>query len=125
MAEEQISPEIVQQLAGLSFTRSPDYKTIYSNLFRTRIGSGDISIVFSRNTHTPSLTATANIVEEQVEVVMSGPQLKMLEQMLHTLVDTLEQEVGEIQIPMAFKTNLEAQRAAIRSLGFPSLAKKT
>jgi hypothetical protein len=125
MAEQQIPPEIAEQLAGLTFTRSPDYKTIYSNLFRTRIGNGDITLVCSRITHAPSLKAAANIVEEQVEVVMSWPQLKMLEQMLRSLVDTLEQEIGEIQIPTSYTPNPEGQRAAIRSLGFPSLAKKT
>jgi hypothetical protein len=124
MAEQQIPPEIAEQLASLTFTRSPDYKTIYSNLFRTRIGNGDITIVCSRTTHTPSLRAPANVIEEQVEVVMSWPQLKMLEQMLRSLVDTLEQEIGEIQIPKAYNTNPEGQRAAILALGFPSQGQK-
>jgi hypothetical protein len=99
---------------------------LHVDIFRTRIGNGDVAIVFARTTHTPSLTATANVVEEQVEVVMSWPQLKMFEQMLHAIVDAIDQETGEIQIPRAFVPNLEAQRAAVQSLGFPSpTAKKT
>jgi Protein of unknown function (DUF3467) len=130
MSEEQKSPatptpaDLAQLAANLTFTRSAEYKVVYSNIFRTRVGPGEITIVFSRATHAPGIGVGANIVEEQVEVVLSWPQLKMFELALRSVVDAIEQEVGEIPIPNAFTVNPEGQRSVIRTLGFPSPTKK-
>lgn len=57
MAEqEKISQpplDLAKLAAGLTFTRSPEYKVVYSNLFRSRVGSGDITLIFSRVTQRP------------------------------------------------------------------------
>jgi hypothetical protein len=111
--------------AALTVTRSADYKQIYSNAFRTRIGNGDITIIFSRLTHSPSLAAATDILEEQVEITMTWSQLKMFETTLRILVDALDQEVGEIQLPTGFKPNPEGQRSVIRTLGYSPPANKT
>jgi hypothetical protein len=107
----------------LTFTRSADYKTISSNVFRPRIGNGNIAIVCCRTTHTPGIEISANIIEEQIEITMSWTELKMLEQTLRAIVDALDHEVGEIPTPTSFKINPEGQRAAARGLGFPPPAK--
>jgi hypothetical protein len=119
-----MSVDLVKQIAALSVTRSAEYRSIYSDIFRARIGSGDATLIFSRLTHSPSIAAAGNVIEEQVEVVMSWPHLKMLEHTLRNLVDAIEQEIGEIKLPAAFNPNLEAQRIAIRSLGLSSSTKK-
>jgi hypothetical protein len=111
--------------ATITTTRSADYKETYSNAFRTRIGNGDIAIIFSRLTHSPSIEAAANILEEQVEIIMTWSQLKMFEKTLRILVDALDQEVGEIPIPTGFKPNPEGQRSVIRTLGYSPPATKT
>jgi hypothetical protein len=115
------TPNLEKLIADLTVTRAADYKTIYSNLFGTRIGGDDITIIFSRLTHSPSILANANILEEQVEIVMSWSQLKMFEQTLRTLVDAIDQEIGEIKIPTGFKINPEGQRGVIRGLGYPPI----
>jgi hypothetical protein len=130
MPEQQKSPDLAQTasvaaaIASLTFTRSADYKAIYSNFFRTRVGAGEITVIFSRITHAPSIGVAGNIIEEQAEVTMSWPQLKMLEQVLRGFIDVTEQEVGEISIPTAFKIDLEGQRTVVRSLGLPSRVKE-
>jgi len=116
---------LAQLISNLTVTRSADYRTIYSNVFRTRVGNGDGTVNISRLTHNPSITAAGDVIEEQVEIVMTWSQLKMIAQALHTLVDAIDQEVGEIQIPSNFRLNPEAQRSAIRTLGYRSPAKKS
>jgi hypothetical protein len=108
----------------LSFTRSDEYKTVFSNVFRIRVGLGDITLIFSKISHAPSIGAEANVVEEQVEVVLAWPSIKMLQMHLSSLISGIEQEVGEIPVPNAFLTSpsvsLTAQREVIRSFGFSS-----
>ena len=116
---------LAQLISNLTVTRSADYKTIYSNAFRSRVGNGDVTVIFSRLAHNASITAAGDVIEEQVEIVMSWSQLKMFAQALHTLVDAIDQEVGEIQIPSNFKLSIEAQRSAIRTLGYRSPPKKS
>jgi hypothetical protein len=94
-------------------------------VFRTRVGNGDVTVIFSKLTHNPSITAAGDVIEEQVEIVMTWSQLKMFAQALHTLVDAIDQEAGEIQIPSNFRLNFEAQRSAVRTLGYRSPAKKS
>jgi hypothetical protein len=121
---KKITPEIAKQLAALTVTRSGDYKTIYSDVFRTRIGSGDVTLIFSKLTSSPNIAAIADIVEEKAEIVMSWPQLKMFEQVLRAIVDAVEQEIGKIPIPAAFKVDPEANRTVIQNLGLSSGDKK-
>jgi hypothetical protein len=116
---------LAQLISNLTVTRSADYRTIYSNVFRTRVGNGDVTVIFSRLTHNPSITAAGDVIEEQVEIVMTWSQLKMFAQALRTLVDVIDQEVGEIEIPSGFRLNPEAQRSAIRTLGYRSPPKKS
>jgi hypothetical protein len=116
---------LAQLISNLTVTRSADYRTIYSNVFRTRVGNGDVTVIFSRLTHNPSITAAGDVIEEQVEIVVTWSQLKMFAQALRTLVDVIDQEVGEIEIPSSFRLNPEAQRSAIRTLGYRSPAKKS
>jgi hypothetical protein len=122
MAEPQKSPALAlaEAIANLAVTRSAEYRTIYSNVFRPRIGNGDVTLIFSKLDHAPSLAANANVLEEQVEIVMAWSQLKMLTLTLNSIVNALEQEVGEVKIPTSFKIDLENQRAVIRTLGFTS-----
>jgi Protein of unknown function (DUF3467) len=134
MPKEQKPPhrqdiaELGQLSSGLetiTVIRSDTYKTIYSNLYRTRVGSGEMTIIFNKVTHSPSILATGNIVEEQVEIIMPWPQIKMFEQTLKSIIDAFEQEVGVIPIPTSFQVNAEGQREAVRSLGLPSTERQS
>src|ERR1700730_2429576 len=74
----------VAEAANIHFERSADFKTIYSNFFRTRTGNGDFSLIFSRITHTPGLDIAGNIMEEQAEIIITWQQLKILTGLLMT-----------------------------------------
>jgi hypothetical protein len=123
----KLSPEIREQienaapsLSALLTIRAADYKAAYSDLFRTRMGAGDMTLLFARLTHSPSVIATANTVEEQFEVTLGWPQLKMLLITLSDIVDAFEEEIGPIPIPLNFRPNKEGQRRAVRNLGLPT-----
>jgi hypothetical protein len=114
-----------QTLANISFRRAGDYKNIYSDLFKAIIGNGQLTIIFSRATHEPSATAETNIIEEQLEIVMSWPQMKMLAMHLISLVQAVEKEVGSIPIPNVFQNfireNPQAQENIVRGLGLSTV----
>ena len=99
----------------ISWSRSDAYRTIFSNFFGTRVGNGEITIVFSKVGQNPGL-GTGNIIEEQAEVVMAWTQLKMFAENLSTTVRAIEKEVGTIPTPNVFATNLEQMRNIIRNL---------
>jgi hypothetical protein len=114
---------IVPNVAGVTVTRSEQYRSVFSDIYRARVGIGEVSLVFSRVTHTPSITAEANVVEEQVEIVLGWPSIKMLQMHLSALVSGIEQEIGQIPVPNVFLSNSNpninptAQAGVIRTLG--------
>lgn len=117
MSEAPNAPEI----PPLSFTRSDEYKRIFADFFRTRLGTGEITTIVSKVTHGPNMNVEGNIIEEQIELVMTWSSVKMLQLHLMSLVSAIEEEVGYIPIPANFLANLEAghdaQRNLVRSLG--------
>jgi hypothetical protein len=102
---------------SLTFTRAPDFKTIFSDIVRPTIGNGSITIVFSKLTHKPSLNVQTNIVEEHVEVVMTWTQFKMVMQNFSSILSAIETEVGPIPMPHAFRASDASNRAIVRALG--------
>jgi hypothetical protein len=104
-------------LSALTVTRSNNYKAVYSNLYRTRMGANEVTLLFARMTHTPNILAVVNAVEEEFEVTMGWSQIKMLVKTLTEMITAFEQEVGTIPIPLSFQSSLEAQRQAVRNLG--------
>jgi hypothetical protein len=123
---EKLAPHLKEQLekmapalTALAVTRSNDYKAAYSNLYRTRIGANEVTLLFARMTHTPSIFAVVNAIEEEFEVTMGWSQIKTLVMTLTEIIRAFEQEVGTIPIPLSFQPNLEAQRQAVRNLGLP------
>jgi hypothetical protein len=94
---------------------------IFSNLFKSRVGNGECTIIFSKLTHAPSFAASANIIEEQAEITITWPQLKMFSIQLGTLVSAIEDVVGIIPIPQGFQQAVasmpQAQHDVVRSLG--------
>jgi hypothetical protein len=123
---ENLAPHLKEQLekmapmlSTLAVTRANDYKAVYSNFYRTRIGANEVTLLFARMTHTPSIFAVANTIEEEFEVTMGWTQIKMLAMTLAEMITAFEQEVGTIPIPSSFQPNLEGQRQAVRALGLP------
>jgi uncharacterized protein DUF3467 len=109
--EEEVAP---------TFTRSSDYKRLYSNLARIRLGSGEIVLLFSQITHEPGPNIQGNIVEEIAEVTLAWSQAKILATLLNSLVEAVETELGPIPVQGPFleaqSSQLERQRQAVRNL---------
>jgi hypothetical protein len=103
--------------AGLTFTRASDYKAIFSDFNRLRVGNGSVTITFSKQNHAPSLQAAANIIEEQAEVTMSWIQFKMMVLNFTSVLSAIETEIGPIPIPKVVKIDDERNRKLIRGLG--------
>jgi hypothetical protein len=105
----------------VSFSRSSDYKSVYSNFFRTRVGNGDVTIIFSKFTHTSGVDVVGDVVEEQIEVVMAWPMLKILADQISSLVDAIELELCIIPTPqnaiVPADIQIEKQQQIVRSLG--------
>jgi len=57
------------------------------------------------------------IITEEVEVVMSWIQLKMIYQIIGAVIDGVEKETGTIPIPSNFKIDPNAYRLVVRGLG--------
>jgi hypothetical protein len=107
------------------FTRSQEYRAIYCDIYRARLGNGDIGIVFSRTSHEPGLDVGTSVIEEQAEIVISWGLAKVLTSHLVTLVAAVEEEIGGIQTPVGLTFSIERQRETVRSLGLTSSAATT
>jgi hypothetical protein len=102
----------------ISITRSPDYRRIYLDFIRSRIGNGDITVVICKTTHDPNaLVPNVNGVYEEIEVTMSWTQLKLVHAIFGNFVEAIEHETGPILIPESFRLDQEAQRPVVRTLG--------
>lgn len=102
---------------NFKFTRSPEYRVVYADLYRPRLGNGDVTLVFSRTAHEPAFSTEATVIEEQVEVVVSWGVVKLLTAHLGTLMAAVEDELGEIPVPAGITFDIDRQREAVRSLG--------
>jgi hypothetical protein len=103
--------------AALVFTRTSDFKSVFSDVNRLRVGNGTVTVTFSKITHSPSVQANPNIIEEQAEVTMSWVQFKMAVLNCVSLLSAIEAEVGSIPLPKSHKINDERNRTAVRALG--------
>ena len=93
-----------------SFTRADDYKRLYSDIFRTRIGNGDLTLIFSKTTHDPGIDVSGNIIEEQVEVTLTWTHMKVLASLLSSLTQAVETEIGPIPLPAPLPASIPACR---------------
>ncbi|SRR6266496_1594846 len=104
-----------------SFARADDYKRMHSDIVRTRIGNGDLTLIFSKLTHDPNFDVSGNIIMEQAEVIITWTHMKLLASLLNSLTQAVEIEIGPIPVPAQFfaadATQLDRQRAAVRSMG--------
>jgi len=114
MAEERIVGAPAEP--SVTWSRSDLYRLVYCQLFRTKLTSGDITLTVSTLNDQAGFVRT-EVVEDQVAIVMSWSELKMLAQHLETVVVAIEQDIGPIPIPHAFRPTVDAQLVAVRTLG--------
>src|SRR5690349_3187403 len=84
--------------SSISFTRSPEYRAIFSDIVRTRVGNGECAIIFSKATHVPGVNIATSVIEEQIEVIVTWAELKALSLTMASLVEGIEAEMGPLPI---------------------------
>lgn len=105
MTDQEVSPPF-------RWERSPNYRTFYASFFKFRFAVGDGSITFSQYSEDPG-SPTQNVIQEQVNVVMSWPGLKQLGEYISVAVQEMEREVGPIASLGISKEELRQQAIAI------------
>lgn len=88
MAEQEASQKLLAE-------RSPDYRRFFSNHFFLRFAPGEANITFSQLVDIPGSTSQ-DVIQEQANITMSWPQLKMLGEYISWTVQAMEHEVGPI-----------------------------
>lgn len=113
-----IPPEVAAAMAAAASSqyvtaRSAQYRIIYSNIFKSRIGPNDLALVFgilSDATGAP----VANVWQEEATIVMAWPQVKILAKFLSEVVEAAEGQLGpiptsELQQPKGVATIVSQQ----------------
>jgi hypothetical protein len=84
--------------------------------------AGDFTLLFGTISDTPG-APTANVIQEEVSIAMTWPQLKMLSLFLNDVVEAIESEAGPIPIAgeVADKQLIKNSiTQTLRALKFPS-----
>jgi hypothetical protein len=112
MAEDD---PITPPSSELSWSRSPEFDLIFSNFYKTRIGTGDFTLTFASLRDAPGI-ASVNDIKEHVQIAMSWPMLKMLSMSLKTTVDAIENQLGPIAIPDGFSPDWDHAISIVQGL---------
>jgi hypothetical protein len=91
--------------------RSASHRVIHSNFYRYRIGMGDFNIGFG--TIRDESPGTPNIVVEEITVAMSWQQTKLLSKTLAAAFLMIEQETGEVVVPLGTPEATAAEHATL------------
>ena len=75
--------------------RAPEFRRIFSNHFFIRFAPGDTNITFSQLIDV-SGSSEQNVIQEQVNIVLSWTQLKMLGEYVSSAVQAMERDGGPI-----------------------------
>lgn len=89
--------------------RSPNFRDIYAQNFRLRVTNMDTAIVFVSSADLPG---GRQILQDEATVTMTYAGLKILSEHLTLVVQTIEQELGPIRVPVAVRPT-EANKAAL------------
>src|SRR4051812_9713095 len=97
----------------LRVSRSPEYRTLFTNIFGMVFGDNDVQIVFGLNPD----PGRPQIVEEQSRIIMTPRSAKLLAHTLSETIKKFEKENGEIVVP---GDKLEALTDAITAHAKPA-----
>jgi hypothetical protein len=88
--------------------RSRDFKTIFSNGIRMRVGDNDAGITFLIETDDENGTL---IFEDQVQILMTPKTLKVLQMVLSHSISELERIIGPITLAPEKQAEIERNLA--------------
>jgi hypothetical protein len=77
--------------------RSSEYRSIYTNVFKTRVGVNEVATIFGYLTDQPG-APIANVWQEEACVIMSWSQVKTYAKFLSEIVAAAEEYLGPIPI---------------------------
>ena len=90
--------------------RSKDFRTAFANTFRFRASPTDIGLTFGYATQLPSPTGDRNILQDEVEVVITPSTLKVLKIAIDDHLEAIEKMIGTIQLPQDIMDVLAEQK---------------
>jgi hypothetical protein len=96
-----------------SLIRSKDFRTAFANTFRFRASPTDIGLTFGYATQVPSPTGDRNILQDEVEVVITPSTLKVLKMAIDDHLEVIEKMIGTIQLPQEVVDTLAEQKKAM------------
>lgn len=83
--------------------KSSDFRNVYFNTFRIRVGGPDVSSTLGFQSQTPN---GQPLITDEVEIIMTSAVLKFFAESLLAHVRAIEKEIGEIQLPADIKEHL-------------------
>src|ERR1700730_10762841 len=83
--------------------RAKEYRTIYTNTFRVRIGDNDVGLIIGYQTQAPN---DQMLVQDEAEIVVTPRQLKFMAQMFGRVVEDIESVIGEVVLPEQMKEDI-------------------
>jgi hypothetical protein len=97
MADETKAPDAPKP--PIRVGRAKDFRVVYTNTFRVRLSSADLSITFGYQTEIPTPTGDQALIQDEVEVVFNPLSLKLFQMAMVDAVEGLEKSIGPINIP--------------------------
>ena len=86
-------------ISGIPVLADPEYRSVYSNLFRYRISPTDFAITFSMTVDQGGIVGQSTAVLDKVQVTMVLGQAKALAEYLSLIIQRYEREIGPISAP--------------------------
>ncbi len=119
-------PKLVPVAARL--VRSKDFRVAFSNTFRFRTGAADIGIAFGYQTEIPAgptLESQQNIIQDEVEVVLTPMMLKLLQMAISDNIEAFEKATGHpIELPQNFLDAMSEAKAKAMEMAEMAAAPK-
>jgi hypothetical protein len=110
MADDSKQTELKQ--TPIQMVRNKDFRVAFSNTFRFRASPNDIGITFGYATQVPAVGGgERNILQDEVEVVLTPTTLKLLKIALDDNVEAIEKAIGTIQLPQEMLEAIAEQKA--------------
>jgi hypothetical protein len=123
MSDSSGSSNIAQNVslggAGQPFSRAQDYKAAYAGNFRFRVTNTDAAITFLSVADFPGGMVA---LQDEATITMSFGSLKILSEHLALAVQTIEQELGPIRVPVAIRPSEQNKAMMIQALKSTPLA---
>lgn len=115
MTRSQIQLQLQDPVAA-RVMRAKDFRVAFANTFRFRTGTNDIGIAFGYQTEVPGPipNSTQNIVQDEVEVVLTPVVLKLLQMAIADNIEAFETTTGHpIELPQFLLDAIAEQKAQL------------